>query len=64
MNRSSGQKLEIKFILRGHIPNIYIDNVHRGNYKNINCNVYGNHNKYDMIHSTEPDYKYYYIDHY
>ena len=56
--------LEIKFILKGNIPNMYIDNVHRCNYKNKNCNGFGNSNKYNIIYTTEPDYKYYYIDHY
>ena len=63
-NKKSGIKLEIKFILRGHIPNIHIDNVHRGNYKNKNCNGFGNINKFKVIYTTEPDYKYFYIDHY
>ena len=62
--KSIGNNLEIKFILRGHIPNIHIDNVHRCNRINKNCNGYGNSNKYNVIFSTEPDYKYYYIDHY
>jgi len=63
-NKLGGRKLEIKFILRGHIPNITIDNVHRGNTKNKNCNSFGHSNKYYVIYATEPDYKYYYIDHY
>ena len=64
LNKRGGRYLEIKFILRGHIPNIIIDNVHRGNRKNKNCNSFGPSNKYHIIHATEPDYKYYYIDHY
>ena len=64
LNKLSGQRLEIKFALRGHIPNITIDNVHRGNTKNKNCNSFGHKNKYSIIYATEPDYKYYYIDHY
>ena len=63
LNKTSGRQLEIKFILKGHIHNMYIDNVHRGNTRNKNCNSFGHSNKYNVIYSTEPDYKYY-IDHY
>jgi hypothetical protein len=63
-NKPAGQKLEIKFILKGHISNITIVNVHFGNSKNRNCNSFGHSNKYKIRYATEPDYKYYYIDHY
>jgi len=63
-NKIGGKYLEIKFILKGHIPNLIINNVHRGNTKNKNCNSFGHSNKYNVIYATEPDYKYYYIDHY
>jgi hypothetical protein len=63
-NKKGAPRLEIKFILRGHIPNITIDYVHYGNTKIQNCNSFGHHNKYYKMFSTEPDTQYYYIDHY
>jgi hypothetical protein len=55
---------QVKSILRGHIPNIDLNNIHIINKKYDNCNGYGHKNKISNIESTEPDYKYYYIDHY
>ena len=49
--------INVKSILRGHIPNIKIKSLHRLNYKLKACNGFGNNNK-------KPDFKYYYIDHY
>ena len=63
-NKTLGRRLEIKFILKGHIPNIRIDNVHRCNTRLISCNGFGSKHKYRGIYSTQPDYYYYYIDHY
>ena len=59
-----GRKLEVKFILRGHIPNIIIKHHHICNKKIPNCNGFGHKNKINKIYSTEPDTKYYYIDHF
>ena len=60
-----GRRLEIKFILRGHLNNIVINCPHRGmiGIKN-NCNGFGHFNKYKSIFTTEPDTTYYYYDHY
>jgi len=63
-NKIAGKKLEIKFILRRHIKNVVIDNVHRCNNLLRSCNGFGHIRAYNFIYSTEPDYKYYYIDHY
>jgi hypothetical protein len=63
-NRIGGQLLEVKFILKGHIPNIVIDNMHTCNKNIPNCNGFGNKNKIRDRFSTEPDNKYYYIDHF
>ena len=63
-NRIGGQLLEVKFILKGHIPNIVINNMHTCNKNIPNCNGFGNKNKIRDRFSTEPDNKYYYIDHF
>ena len=63
-NKKGAPRIEIKFILRGHIPNITINGVHLGNTKIKNCNSFGHSNKYSGIFTTEPDFQYYYIDHY
>ena len=56
---------EVKFILRGHIPNITINHIHYGNTKIKNCNSFGHSYKsLDIYYKVKPDYQYYYIDHY
>ena len=62
--RQEGKRLEIKFILKGHIPNIKIKNQHYCNYKLKNCNGFGKTNTTHYIYTYYPDYKYYYIDHF
>lgn len=57
-------KLEVKSIIRGHIKNINMNCVHRGNPNLKNCNGFGHQNKTDFIFTTEPDMKYYYFSHY
>ena len=57
-------KPEVKSILRGHIQNIRINHIHQCTNKLINCNGFGHKNKIRNIFATEPDYKFYYIDHY
>ena len=59
-----GQKLEVKAIIRGHLPKVKIDNVHRGDSNLKRCNGYGHKKSYHVIHALEIDDKYYYIDHY
>ena len=59
-----GQLLEVKFILKGHISNVTIENMHFCNKKMDNCNGFGHINKTNQHYSSEPDYNYYYIDHY
>jgi hypothetical protein len=48
-----------KSILRGHIPNIKITNVHCISNKLKTCDGYGNERKF-----LKPDYKNYYFKHY
>ena len=55
---------EVKSILRGYIPNTTINCLHTINKEYTNCNGYGYQNKINNIWATEPDYTYYYIDHY
>ena len=63
--KKGGYRLEIKSIVRGHIPNITVESNHLCNKKLINCNGYGNSNRYYYdTYSNQNDYKHYYIDHY
>ena len=64
MTKSEGKRLEIKFILKGHIPNIKIKNQHYCNYRLKNCNGFGKMNSSHHLYTNTPDYKYYYIDHF
>ena len=67
MTKHGGKYLVIKSIVRGNITNIGFNNVHLFNSKLINCNGYGNRDKFDKsvsYLSTEPDYTTYYVDHY
>ena len=57
-NKSQGKKLEIKFILKGHIPTIIIKNQHYCNYKLKNCNGFGKTNTSHFLYTKEPDYDY------
>ena len=59
-----GRRLEIKFILRGHLNNTHISCLHRGNAKLKDCDGFGRAGKYKSIFTKEPDYTYYYYDHY
>lgn len=62
--KPDGQMLEIKFILKGHIPNINIENQHRCNDNLKNCDGFGKSNTSSGFYTKEPDYYYYYIDHF
>ena len=63
--KKGGYRLEIKSIVRGHIPNLTVESNHLCNKKLINCNGYGNSNRYYYdTFSNQNDYKNYYIDHY
>ena len=53
----------VKSILRGHIPNITIDCQHQINTNLKSCNGFGFKPKL-INYSMEPDFKYYYIDHF
>ena len=56
-------KLDVKFIIRGHLNNFKINHVHTGSKKLINCNSFGHKNKIHGNHATELDFNNY-IDHY
>ena len=63
--KPEGQNLEIKFMLRGHIPNIIIEGQHYCNIELNNCNGFGKSNtSLGLYHTKEPDFRYYYIDHF
>ena len=63
---SKNLRLQVKFIIKGHIKKIKIKflHLHYGTKKLINCNGFGHKNKINKAFTTEPDYNYYYIDHY
>ena len=62
---SKSNIFSIKFIIRGNISNVIIRDVHKCNDELVNCNGFGHSNKIQGGHySTEPDIKYYYINHY
>ena len=61
---SKGDWNGIKSILRGHIPNIFINCVHTLNHKLKSCDGFGNPKEIDGIITKNADFKYYYIDHY
>ena len=57
----------VKSILRGHIPNFVIKDVHKltKNLKGYKpCNGFGNPDSFPGIHIPNSDFRYYYIDHY
>ena len=51
-------------MVKGHIKKIRLKNQHYCNYKLKNCNGFGKTNTNRHIYTKEPDYKYYYIDHF
>ena len=57
-------KLEVKSIIRGHMKNITMNCIHRGNTNLKNCNGFGHSKTTDFIFTKEPDLEYYYFDHY
>ena len=63
-SKPQGEVLEIKFILKGHIPNINIENQHYGTHTLKDCNGFGKSDTIYDLYTKEPDYKYYYIDHF
>ena len=64
ITKPEGKRLEIKFILKGHIPNIKIISEHYCNHELKNCNGFGKHNTNRNIYTKEPDYYYYFIHHF
>ena len=63
-NRDFGGPLQVKSILRGHIPNVTINCIHTLNRKLYTCNGFGEKQKPFGIRAKKSDFKYYYIDHY
>ena len=54
----------IKSILRGHLPNIKIECVHKLNGDLKSCDGFGRPTYIKGISTNNPDFEYYYIDHY
>ena len=63
-NNITNSNAIVKTILKGHIPNIKIDNVHRLTKKLKGCNGFGESQIINGIKSIGADYSNYYIDHY
>ena len=57
-------KIHIKSIIRGHIPNIVINCIHRLTVKIQGCDGFGRRSKLRYRETIRPDYEYYYIKHY
>ena len=55
---------EVKSILKGHIPNITINNIHTLSTEYASCDGYGRPSKILGVNAIVPDYTNYYIDHY
>ena len=55
---------EVKSILRGHIPNVEINCIHRLHRQFQACDAYGRHRELLTCEEPIPDYNHYYIDHY
>ena len=56
--------IHIKSIIRGHIPNILINCIHRLTVKIKGCDGFGRRSKLKNKETIRPDYEYYYIKHY
>ena len=54
----------VKYILKGHIPRIKIQSVHKIYEKLNSCNGFGQKVTISQKSMSNPDYKYYYIKHY
>jgi hypothetical protein len=54
----------IKSILRGHIPNVVINCVHKLTQKLKGCNGFGNPQVIKSVSTPNSDFRFYYIDHY
>ncbi len=64
-NNVKGSKNLVKSILRGHIPNIRFNSVHRLTTQKIKrCNGFGIPAVFHGIHTLNSDFKSYYVDHY
>ena len=57
-------RINVKSIIRGGIPNITIQCIHRLTLKFKGCDGFGRYSKLKNIQTIRPDYKYYYIKHY
>jgi hypothetical protein len=63
-NNVSGSVNSVKSILRGHIPNVVIDCIHKLTLKLKGCDGFGNPQVILSIDTNNSDFTYYYIDHY
>ena len=64
VNNVRGSVNSVKSILRGHIPNITIDNIHTLNIALRGCDGFGRYQFIPQINTNDSDFRYYYIDHY
>lgn len=62
--KKKNYKIPVKSILKGNISNITINCVHTLNSKLKSCNGFGLKPNLDLYFMKNPDYEYYYIDHY
>ena len=64
VTKPGGQVLEVKTIIRGHINGVYIKHNHLCDTKLNRFNNTGGYEAFEKAYATNPDQKYYYIDHY
>ena len=63
-NKVNGSVNSVKSILRGHIPNVVINCVHKLTLNLKGCDGFGNPQVIRFIDTHNSDFTYYYIDHY
>jgi hypothetical protein len=63
-NNDNRSRSCVKSILRGHIPNVIINCVHKLTKKLKGCNGFGNPEVINGIKTNNSDFRFYYIDHY
>ena len=62
-NNNKNKYIPVKSILKGHIPNITVNCLHKLNHRLKGCNGFGVKPKL-LLYSMEPDFTYYFIDHF
>ena len=62
--KETGGISQIKSLVRGKIPKLFIQSIHFGTRQYNMCDGFGNKRKYNGIYTNKTDFKYYYFIHY